>query len=214
MSSVTVVRRKSGPRKRAAPKVSKKPINDAYSENGVIPKGIVHADTLFRTTRSGTFPWITTSTSAEVVGAWAFTLTSASDYASFAAVFDQYMIEMAEVWIEPRTLAGGLANTGRFVTAIDFDDQNAPAGTSELLDYNNACVTTGGLGRYMRFVPHVAPALYNGAFTSFGNESNKWIDSASATVQHFGVKIASTATTSAFVYDMRYRLHFAFRNSR
>jgi len=50
--------------------------------------------------------------------------------------------------------------------------------------------------------PRVANALYSGAFTSFGQVKNQWVDMASQTVQHYGLKYGIfAATTAATIYS-------------
>jgi len=67
---------------------------------------------------------------------------------------------------------------------------------------------------YRKFIPHVAVASYSGTFTSFTNEVAPWIDIASPSVQHYGLKTACTPTTAVVQYTARARLSVSFRNVR
>jgi len=145
-----------------------------------------------------------------------FQLAFIDQAASWEAIFDQYKIEMIEYILLPRinSADGTVSNTGMVTTVIDYDDANNLTTVAQALDYTNAITGTGTSGHYRCLRPHVADAVYSGAFTSFGNASNEWVDCASATVQHFGVKGASTVTSAILTYDEIVRYHIAFRNVR
>jgi hypothetical protein len=138
-----------------------------------------------------------------------FQLSAVVNYASFAAVFDQYRIDEVEVW-----LSGSLADPASFVTVIDYDDATAPTTEAALLNYQNAIVSTLNDGHYRRFRPHVAIAAYSGAFASFANEVAPWIDVVSPNVQHYGVKLGTNPTAAISTVTMRARLWLSFRNVR
>jgi hypothetical protein len=145
-----------------------------------------------------------------------FTFNLLDQAASFEAVFDQYRFDEVEVWMYPRLSSNNSAsgNPGLFASVIDYDDSNALTTFAQALDYTN-CVTSSGLmGHYHRFQPHCATAAYSGTFTSYANQEGLWIDMASPAVLFYGVKLASTVTSSVETYDSIYRFHFSLRNVR
>jgi len=162
---------------------------------------------------------LTSSTTVFVGAGINFQLGNIPAASQLATVFDQYRIDLVEVWITPRVTAatGGAYSTttyGNFCSVIDYDDSNTPATIDELTAFQTAIITNGLDGHYHRFTPHAAFGVYSGTFTSFGNITAPWIDAASLFVQHYGLKIGITATTASQVYDMYQRLTLSFRNTR
>jgi len=160
--------------------------------------------------------YLTASNAVATFVATYFTGSSLGQFSSLAAVFDQYKIEMIEVWLTPRmSAANGIAlNFGQLHSVIDYDDATALTTIASALDYENCVFSSGDAGHYRRFVPHVAYATYSGAFNSYGNVAAPWIDAASSTVQHYGLKTAWTVCDSAYIYDAQFRLHMVWRNAR
>lgn len=164
-----------------------------------------------------------------------FTLNDLPQVASFTALFDQYRIDKVQVDFIPTAqiclvpqaevtavaaldapiVAGG-ASGGVYGTVIDYDDSAALANLSAYMQYSNFKMgQVGSLKIHRRtFKPHVATAAYAGAFTSYANMVNQWIDCASTTVQHYGLKFyadiqASSSTGgggSAVAYPQTWRI--------
>jgi hypothetical protein len=156
---------------------------------------------------------IATSTTLNTNVAWYFTLNQLTQAASFGALFDQYRIAMVEVCIKTRvnSQTSLTSNAGILFAYEDFDDAALPTlGTAE--QRANAQFSSGYESQVHRFVPHVANAVYSGAFTSFGNVTAPWIDCSSLTVQHYGLKAVWTPTSSIMNWDVLARLHVQFRN--
>jgi len=148
-----------------------------------------------------------------------WTSADINQFASFAAVFDQYKIKSVEVWIVPYGSASVPGyNPGasgvRWYSVTDYDDSNNLTTAAGAMQYQNCMATTCQSGHYRHIKPHLAVAAYGGAFTQFKNEPAGWIDSASTSVQHYGLKILVEPTGSN--NDVRFqawqRLHVAFRN--
>jgi hypothetical protein len=159
---------------------------------------------------------LTTSVTLPTFAVLSMNFSQLDQAASFEAVFDQYRFDEVEAWIYPRLSSNNSAsgNPGLFASVIDYDDANALTTFPQALDYTN-CVTSSGLmGHYHRFRPHCATAAYSGAFTSYANMGGTWIDMASPTVIFYGVKLASTVTSSVETYDTIFRFHFSLRNVR
>lgn len=144
-------------------------------------------------------------------------LSNAANYADFVSVFDQYRIVAVEVQFIPYfsqvTVTANLQ--GRLLTAIDYDDVNAPASANAVRAYNTCVITEPWKSHVRTLVPHIADAAYSGTFTSFANATGQWIDSASPGVKHYGVKgwaEGSTTTTSSWYVEVR--LFVEFKNIR
>jgi hypothetical protein len=138
-----------------------------------------------------------------------------TQFASFASVFDQYRIMDIEVWLAPATGASTTlgSSTATFASVIDYDDSNTPALMSQLYQYENVIMGNTRNGHYRKFRPHVASAVYNGAFGGFENQLSPWIDVASSNVQHYGLKMGIEATIGYTVTVQCYcRIWCQFRN--
>jgi hypothetical protein len=143
---------------------------------------------------------VLSSSSAEVLNAYNFTVNSIEDIASYAACFDLYRITRIEVSI--RAMSALAIPTGTLpytylVTAIDLDDSAAESTVSRVLNYQSAKIVRPGQDLTFNFVPRVATALYSGAFSSYGSLASPWIDAASLTVQHYGLKTGIIQSTSS-----------------
>jgi hypothetical protein len=149
-----------------------------------------------------------------------FTLAnSVSDYANYAAVFDQYRIVAAEVTLTPRiTMANQVSPypAGYMYTVLDYDDATALTSTQAAQNYSSCIVTpvTEAVRRCVK--PRIAMAAYSGAFTSFANVADQWIDAASTGVIHYGIKcIMDVGTASALTtYDLEQTVVVQFRSQR
>lgn len=157
---------------------------------------------------------LTTSTIANTYYANSFSLSNFASAGEYTGLFDQYKFEQLEVWFEPQqSQSTVLTNQGELATCVDLDDATTPT-TLALVSGKQNAVMSGALdGHYHRWTPHVAVALYSGAFTSFGNEPAGWIDVASPNVQHYGLKVASTLTSAAVTFNLQYRARVAFKQA-
>jgi len=164
---------------------------------------------------------LTGSSSINVAYARSFTFSDVTQASSFSAIFDQYRITQIEIWFSPGMQAPGSTGAGGvsadIYSVVDYDDDTTPSvsSASALLQYTNLQKGPFNNGHYVKFRPHVAEALYGGAFTAFGNKVSPWIDMASPGVKHYGFKaFVSTAASSAVVlpYELTFRMHFECRN--
>lgn len=145
-----------------------------------------------------------TSSSVPTYGSYSFTLSQCASASQYSGLFDQYRIELVEVWIECASNATGTATTA-LATAIDLDDANTPASIGELEDRQGALYGGDANGRYHAWRPHIAIAEFSGTFTSYGNVAAGWIDVASPAVQHYGLKYAAgvDGVSRAFLVNAR-----------
>lgn len=159
--------------------------------------------------------WITTNGISPTYASEVFTVNAFAGAAAYLACFDQYRFDEIEVWLEPSISQGAAIQiVSSYATAIDVDDSNVPTAFIDVADHQSAICSNGEGGHYHKFKPHMAVALYSGVFTSFGNEPADWIDSASGGVQHYGLKFATTtSTTTPIPYNLNVRARISFRNA-
>lgn len=160
-------------------------------------------------------PNLTTSTSVPTFLGANFTFAGLiPQNASWAAVFDQYRIMAIEAWIRPLSGTSGTvdSNGANMLSVIDYDDANTPTQVSALLAYENVMIAPMTNGHYRKFRPHIAVSAYNGSFSGFQNSKSGWIDVASNTVQHYGIKLAVEPTSVAYKVYISYRVWIQFRN--
>lgn len=167
--------------------------------------------TEFRATMTTTSNF-TTSMTVPVFYTQYVTLAQFSAATAYTGLFDEYKIEMIEVWIEPTTVLSSSVSATNYASAVDLDDANTPANYGDVSDRQMAIVSEAGTAHYHRWRPYVATALYSGAFTSYGSIPSPWIDCASPSVQHFGIKAATFSQDGlARVINVTTRALFSFR---
>jgi hypothetical protein len=157
------------------------------------------------------------SNSVETYGGFAFALNQISGYASYLAVFDQYCLYSVNAFIKMNGITtNNSASTGQFCSAIDFDNNATPSSFASLANYGTSQIVSMTYGlTCQRFIkPCIAEALYSGsAFSDYG-VGRAWIDSASADVQHYGLKLAwKNNATSSLTYDFWWTAVVGFRNN-
>jgi hypothetical protein len=150
------------------------------------------------------------TTGVTTVASRAFAVSDFSGAVALLGVFDQYRIDQIECWLENQN-PNANANTPELYSAVDLDDANAPAGLQAIQDHQGAIVSGGYAGHYHKWAPHVAVAVYSGAFTSFSNSPSAWIDSASPNVQHYGLKMAVVSTGASQQFNLVARAVISFR---
>lgn len=154
------------------------------------------------------------SSTIETVLAVFFKLTMLPNYSSWETLFDQYCIPIVVCEYrgsETETLDKAAAP--RVWSVLDHDDANTI--TSLQAKSYSSCYESRISEKVTRVLyPRIALAAYSGAFTSYAN-NRSWIDCASDTVQHFGIKFAAEADTRSggpAELLFRYTIYFAFRN--
>jgi hypothetical protein len=145
-----------------------------------------------------------------------FILSSLAPYAAYCSIFDQYAIVQAVVRIQPMlpTFAAG-TGPGALVTAIDHDDSTAFTTKAQAQAFTTALETIGSIGQTRVIQPRVAVAAYSGSvFTAFANQRT-YIDCASPSVPHYGLKVFFDASTTVVVnYSVDVELFVHFRDNR
>jgi len=143
--------------------------------------------------------------------ALSFQLNSLGNVAAYTSLFDQYRIVAVAVTATPTILTGSGSPITTFLprlySAIDYDDTVTPT-TINTLQQFDSCVVSPPCTAITRFLqPHIALAAYTGTvFTGFTNETLKWIDVASPTVPHYGIKFVveggSSGQTVVQIYEI------------
>jgi len=156
---------------------------------------------------------LTSSAGAATFFAKSFILSDLPQQSSFTTLFDQYKIDNIEVWVTPTSTTNLNQTVVLWDAVIDYDDDTTPVTINQLLNYTNCVQQTATNGTYFRFRPHIAVGAYTGSvFTGFRNMPSDWIDSASVSVRHYGIKIGCTSAVNTVVFELRARMHFSTRN--
>ncbi|QDJ95220.1 capsid protein [Capybara virus 7_cap1_536] len=163
---------------------------------------------------------LTSSNTGTQLG-YTFALSTLPNYTEFTSLFDQYKIVALKVLFLPRVDNNPAVSTttnfnpGNIYYAIDYDD-SITTDVNAILQYQGHKIVRGDqpFSVYIRS-PKVANAIYSGtAFTSYGN-TTAWLDVASPSVPHYGLKLAWTsATDGVFTYDVTTMLYLRFKNVR
>jgi len=195
------------------------PIRDGHTWSLVserfpsIPRKL-YDDRVYTTSQEYVTTVTSLSNAAPTFDALNFKISSLPQIADLSNVFDQYKIDMVEVWITPLGQSAVSGNS-RIATVLDFDDSTALSTFNSALNYPNCVCTLIGQGHYRRFRPHIAIAAYaSSAFTSFSNKPSDWIDMVSTNVEHYGVKWAAETAASNNTVDVLVRLTCSFRKVR
>jgi hypothetical protein len=159
----------------------------------------------------------TSSTTVPVYTGTVFALSAVPNYAAYTAVFDQYKIEEIEMWIFSATGPGSVTATsfgiGTWNSAVDYDDGNVPTSVGQVCDKQTNVASSIFAAHYHKWKPQYAVDVYQGTFTGFG-AARGWLDSASPTVQHYGLKTAcATTPTNTYVFSCIVRYTIKFRGA-
>jgi len=159
---------------------------------------------------------ITSSTVAETLFAFNFQLSYLPGYTEFSAAFDQYKIDEVEILVLPSVTTSTTADPvpAWVVMAVDYDDATTPANLSALYEYASCRVFEATKPVSFKLKPRIATAAYSGAFTSYANNPPQWIDIASPSVQHYGLKFGVPATAVAQKWNVFANYHLSFRSPR
>jgi len=164
----------------------------------------------------GTIAAVPTATTALSIN---FTLAASSIN---AGQWDQYKLLAIRFTIVPDQNAVGLFTNATtsytpLYCVLDYDDSTNLGSVGAAEAYNNCVVLGAGESCERLFQPRIAVAAYSGAFSSFANMADQWIDAASTGVQHFGIKMfipgATAAQTLLPSWQFSTEYFFAFRKS-
>lgn len=153
----------------------------------------------------------TNSTSVPVFPVLSFTGGAFNDFSVYANVFDKYRI--LEVEVDFICVNPHLDGNGLFLTVIDYDDDTLLTSNNQAFDYKS-CLSMGTSATFKRtLIPRMSFAAYSGAFTSYAEgKSGQWIDCASPSVIHYGIKTVLGASIPQTQYQVVIRAHIQFKN--
>jgi len=156
----------------------------------------------------------TSSTTVPAFYGTSIQLNNFIGYTQYVGLFDDYWIVGLEAWMEPVNSQGSvITNVGEFTTAVDLDDAVTPT-TIQTVEDKQSALTTGGMnGHYHKWAPRVAVSYYTGTFVGFGSAPSSWIDCGTPNVQHYGIKVATSATSTAITYNLQIRGRVLFRHA-
>lgn len=148
-----------------------------------------------------------------------FFFSISQTYTGATSVFDRYMIEAIRFSISPQQNALGQLGAGLtdLYCVIDYDDASALT-LSASQSAANVIKLAPGESLQRTFQPRVAIAAYNASFSGFSNVASTWIDSASTTVQHYGVKLYIPPTnkvgqTDFQIWDIQAEYFVKYKNA-
>jgi hypothetical protein len=150
-----------------------------------------------------------------------FQLSNLDNASSFENVWDQYRIDAIRMTCKPQNNAIGLVTNSTtslvpLYCVIDYDNDSNLTTAATAREYANCIILEPGESFVRVFQPRVATAAYSGAFTSFANDEPPWIDCASPSVRHYGVKILVPGVTAAQTllqsWDIVYEYFVSFKS--
>lgn len=162
--------------------------------------------------------WLTLNAGSPGQGrALNFTLAAVPNASEFTTLYDQYQIKSVKVQVIPKFTETALGEfQGNMWSALDYDDANAPTALATLLQYQNLKRTRMNRlhKRYIR--PCLSAEIFNtGLTTTYSPKRNTWIDCASDTTEHYGMKLWFDGLNSdTIIYDLQVTYYLAFKNVR
>lgn len=160
-----------------------------------------------------------------------FRLSDVPGASEFTTLYDQYQIKAVKYTLIPKftnmTLnvnpAGGAINSailGNVWSVIDYDDLTPALTLNQLLEYQNTKRTQMNKLHSRYFKPKVLTGIVNSAGVVLNNtaKKNQWLDCATSSTPHYGLKIwfdaVAGTTTTEVQYDLVVKYYLAFKNVR
>jgi len=128
-----------------------------------------------------------------------FTLSNASVTSGF---WDQYRLDAVRIRVAPtqnaiQVVTNSTTTFTEIAVVIDYDDSTALTSLAAATAYSNCIILNPGESCERTFKPRMAVSAYSGAFGGFANVADMWVDAASNTVQHYGLKCFVPGVTAA-----------------
>jgi hypothetical protein len=223
-----------GPRNKVSKQTKGRGANEAtldaenkqsYGDITVIPLEFSRktlADSIYRFRRTSTSADVSQLAASDNSGGYAFVLSNVPGYTEYTALFDQYKIEMVRVIWRPRwnfSAIGSIATDVNplFISVIDYDDASTLT-IAQSLEYQSYKETRFDQDHVRCIKPRIALGAYSGTFTSFANVPAPWIDCASPSVQHYGIKFVvsggALGQTALMTYSAEVEYFVKFRQVR
>lgn len=148
-----------------------------------------------------------------------FRLSAVPNASEFTNLYDQYQIKGVKISLIPRytdSTAGLAAQAiGNVWSAIDYDDVQTPVNVETLLQYQNVKRTRMNQVHTRFLKPMIANEVFNtGIATAYAPKRNVWLDCASDTVEHYGIKLWFDSSAAGVTFDVQVKFYLAFKNVR
>jgi len=156
-----------------------------------------------------------TATAAAQTFQYNFQLANLDNLTAFQSLFDQYRIDAIRFSLIPDNNAIPIENPAnttlvQVYNVIDYDDSTALVSAAAAKQYDNCAIVEPAESLCRTFQPRLAVATYSGVFTSFGNLRPQWLDMASTTVQHYGVKQYIPAITVGQTFTQSWKVQIEY----
>lgn len=149
-------------------------------------------------------------------GAWTFKLNDLPNHIEFSTLFDRYMITHVKLRIriqnDPATQVSSASNYPQLFYVKDFDDSLSPASLNELREHARmkSCMLSPYRERVINIKPSVLTNLNDNVGYVLSPKWKQWIDCASSTVPHYGIKFGIDNLLNAN-YNVLIRATYYFR---
>lgn len=156
-------------------------------------------------------------------GGFDFRLAILTQGGNFAALFQQYRIDMVELTFRPMYRANPVSATPSLIPLIyvapDINDGSSWSSISSACAADRVAQYDDSESFRLSLTPRVATDVYAGAFGSFAMPNDRpWIDTDSPAVRHYGVKYAVTGAgigaTALQAWNVSIRYTVTLRKSR
>jgi len=161
---------------------------------------------------------LSSSTTAESLYGFAFTLASVVNYTEFTSLYDSYQMVSVRISIIPAytiSQTGVSTNLGGFmIVAPDYDDAAATS-ISGLLQYSTKKIYP--LNTMIQLILPELRTKVGASGSTAGNMvsgRNNWFDVADDAQPFYGLKLAFTQTTIVQTYNFVADVQIAFRGDR
>lgn len=166
--------------------------------------------------------WIGTTGGADTFKTLSFKLSDLPSYQEFTALYDQYCIKGVKFTLMPRfnsSNPGLNPITPQTWSILDYDNSGTNiTSQNEMLQYQNLKMIPGTSYHKRYIVPAVDAEIYNGlAVAAAAPQKNVFLDTANASVEHFGVRIMIPAVpfgSEQVFWDLKVKFYLAMKNVR
>lgn len=163
----------------------------------------------------------TGNSGTELYASKAFILSDTPNVSEFTTLFDQYKITgVAWRWVcQIDPMVATTKVYPKLYSVVDFDDVAAPTSFTDIVQYPNLkeFIPTDGrpVSRWHYFKPARAAVEYESAVNSaYRPQWKGFVDCASSTAPHFGLKFCAQEMQSGVVVAIEYKYYLAFKNIR
>jgi len=152
---------------------------------------------------SATLASMASSSVAPVSAGYSFSFSTLPLQNALSGVFDEYCIVQVTVRIMPSLTTNTTSSALPILqSVIDHDDANSLSSLTSAQEYGSLLETNGVVGHTRVIRPRVAVAAYSGSlFSAFANQRT-YIDAASGTVPHYGLKLLATIAPVTITYTV------------